>query len=149
MGPRGTLYGLGVGPGDPELLTVKAMRLLQAAPVVAFFAARNRPGVARSILEGLIPSEARQLRLEYPVTTEIPVSDPRYGEAMGRFYDEAANRVDASSRPGATWPWSAKAIPSSTALTCTCTVGWKARWRSKWCRASPACPAAGRGPAFP
>ena len=32
MAATGTLYGLGVGPGDPELLTVKAMRLLQAAP---------------------------------------------------------------------------------------------------------------------
>ncbi|MEQ8651100.1 MAG: precorrin-2 C(20)-methyltransferase [Kiloniellales bacterium] len=89
----GTLYGLGVGPGDPELLTVKAMRLLQQAPVVAFFAARNRPGVARSILEGMLPEGAELLRLEYPVTTEIPVSDPRYGEAMGAFYDAAAEQV--------------------------------------------------------
>lgn len=89
----GTLYGLGVGPGDPELLTVKAMRLLKSAPIVAFFAARNRPGVARSILEGLLPEGAELLRLEYPVTTEIPVSDPRYGEAMGTFYNEAAARV--------------------------------------------------------
>ncbi len=100
MAACGTLFGLGVGPGDPELLTVKALRLLQSAPVVAYFAARNRPGVARSILEGLIPSEAEQLRLEYPVTTEIPVSDPRYGEAMGRFYDEAAASLEAELRAG-------------------------------------------------
>ncbi|MBC6416236.1 MAG: precorrin-2 C(20)-methyltransferase [Rhodospirillales bacterium] len=89
------LYGLGVGPGDPELLTVKAMRLLQATPVVAFFAARSRPGVARNILAGLIPESTEQMRLEYPVTTEIPVSDPHYGALMGDFYNESAERVAA------------------------------------------------------
>ncbi len=96
----GTLYGLGVGPGDPELLTVKASRILQEAQVVAFFAARNRPGVARSILNGLLPEAAELMRLEYPVTTEIPVSDPRYGEAMGAFYNEAAERVAAKLSEG-------------------------------------------------
>ncbi|GAB5468273.1 MAG: precorrin-2 C(20)-methyltransferase [Rhodospirillales bacterium] len=61
---------------------------------MAFFAARNRPGVARSILDGLIPETAEQLRLEYPVTTEIPIGDPRYAEVLGAFYDEAAAKVE-------------------------------------------------------
>ena len=39
----GTLYGVGVGPGDPELLTLKAVRILAAAPVIAYFAKRGRP----------------------------------------------------------------------------------------------------------
>jgi len=96
----GTLYGLGVGPGDPELMTVKAARLIAAASVVAYFAARGRPGVARTILDGLIPAGARELRLEYPVTTEIPVSDPRYGEALACFYAEAAAAVEGELRAG-------------------------------------------------
>lgn len=96
----GTLYGLGLGPGDPELLTLKAARILAAVPVVAYFAARGRGGVARGILEGLIPAGTRELRLEYPVTTEIPLADPRYGETLGCFYAEAAARVEGELRAG-------------------------------------------------
>ena len=47
----GQLYGIGLGPGDPELLTVKAVRLLQAAPIVAYFAKSGRRGNARTIAD--------------------------------------------------------------------------------------------------
>ena len=46
MSTRGMLYGVGVGPGDPELMTVKAMRVLGRARVVAFFAKRGHEGNA-------------------------------------------------------------------------------------------------------
>ena len=46
----GRLYGIGVGPGDPELLTLKAFRLLQAAPVVAYQSANDHESIARSIV---------------------------------------------------------------------------------------------------
>lgn len=46
MTPRGRLLGLGVGPGDPELITVKALRLLRDAPVVAYFVAKGKRGNA-------------------------------------------------------------------------------------------------------
>ena len=48
-GEGGRLYGVGLGPGDPELVTVKAVRLIEAAPVIAYFAKRGRSSNARQI----------------------------------------------------------------------------------------------------
>jgi len=42
MPARGRLIGLGVGPGDPELITLKALRLLRESPVVAYFVAKGK-----------------------------------------------------------------------------------------------------------
>ena len=85
-----TLYTIGMGPGDPELLTLKAVRILGAAPVVAYFAKRGRPGHARGIAGPHIHPAATELRFDYPFTTEIAVGDPRYGAEMGEFYAAAA-----------------------------------------------------------
>jgi precorrin-2/cobalt-factor-2 C20-methyltransferase len=84
------LYAVGLGPGDPELMTLKAAHIIESAPVVAFFARRGKVGHARSIVEGRISPKAEELRLEYPVTTEIPVHDPRYAIELGAFYEVAA-----------------------------------------------------------
>ena len=89
----GRLYGVGVGPGDPDLLTLKAARIIGSAPVVAFFAKKGRTGNARRIVEGMIGPDAQELRLDYPFTTEIPVSDPRYHPEMAAFYDDAAATI--------------------------------------------------------
>ncbi len=63
----GTLWGVGVGTGDPELLTLKAVRLLQTTPVVAFPAGRQgRPGVAQSIIQNFVRSEQTQVPLYFP-----------------------------------------------------------------------------------
>ena len=86
----GTLYVVGTGPGDPELLTLKAVRVLGAARAVAFFAKRGRPGRARTVAEGFIAPGAELLRFEYPYTTEIPVDDPRYEPALTGFYEACA-----------------------------------------------------------
>ncbi|MGK4536998.1 SAM-dependent methyltransferase, partial [Pseudomonas aeruginosa] len=48
---KGRLLGLGVGPGDPELITLKALRLLRAAPVVGYFVAKGKKGNAFGIIE--------------------------------------------------------------------------------------------------
>ena len=62
-----TLYGLGVGPGDPDLITVKALKILQAAPVVAFPAGINgKPGVAERIIAPWLSAEQKQLPLVFP-----------------------------------------------------------------------------------
>jgi precorrin-2/cobalt-factor-2 C20-methyltransferase len=84
------LYVVGLGPGDPELMTLKAARIIARAPVVAFFAKRGRVGHARSMVEGRINPSAEELRLEYPFTTEIAVHDARYAIELGAFYEVAA-----------------------------------------------------------
>lgn len=83
---NGVLWVVGVGPGDPELLTLKGARILAAADVVAFFAKKGRPGNARRIVASAINTAAEQLRLEYPFTTEVALDDPRYVAEMNDFY---------------------------------------------------------------
>lgn len=94
------LYGVGIGPGDPELLTLKAARIIGQAPVIAYFCKAGRPGQARTIAEGHLNPAAEHLRLEYPFTIEVPVSDPRYLIEIGKFYDAAAELVAAHLEEG-------------------------------------------------
>ena len=89
----GTLFSVGVGPGDPELITLKAARILAATPVYAFFAKRGRPGHARAIAAAHLSARAEMLRFDYPYTTEIPLTDPAYATGMTEFYATAANTV--------------------------------------------------------
>ena len=89
----GKFWIVGVGPGDPELMTLKAARVIGAARVVAFFAKRGRPGHARTIAGGVISPEAEEVRLDYPFTTELSVADPAYAAEMSRFYEEATVRL--------------------------------------------------------
>ena len=89
----GTLFTIGMGPGDPELMTLKAVRIIGAAPVVAYFAKRGRTGHARSIAGGHVAAGAIELRFEYPYTTEIAVDDPRYIAELGTFYERSAAEI--------------------------------------------------------
>jgi precorrin-2/cobalt-factor-2 C20-methyltransferase len=91
----GHLYGIGLGPGDPELLTVKAVRLIQAAPVVAYFAKAGRRGNARKIVDRWLCGTCEELPLYYPVTTEIPFDDPRYIAELAAFYEASAQAIAA------------------------------------------------------
>jgi precorrin-2/cobalt-factor-2 C20-methyltransferase len=89
----GSLYGIGVGPGDPELMTLKAHRLLRSCPVVAHFAARGREGNARAVVAPHLLADQRELRLEYPVTTETLPEGVSYETLLVDFYDASAKRV--------------------------------------------------------
>ncbi len=91
MSVAGTLFGIGLGPGDPELLTVKAVRLIAECPVVAYFAKSGRRGNARAIADRWIPTTCEEMPLYYPVTTEIPFEHPDYAAALAAFYAEAAD----------------------------------------------------------
>ena len=86
----GRLYGIGLGPGDPELVTLKAARHLAAAPVVAYFCKKDRRGNARAIADRLMPPGCVEVRLPYPVTTEIPVHDEGYAASLAPFYEQSA-----------------------------------------------------------
>ncbi len=89
----GRVYGIGLGPGDPDLISVKAHRLLANARHVAFFRKAGRPGQARQLAETMIPEGAREHPMEYPVTTEIPVADPRYNALLSEFYAASVDRL--------------------------------------------------------
>ena len=66
---HGALIGVGLGPGDPELVTVKAARLIGEAGVVSYFAKRGRKSHARRIAERYLREGCEELPLLYPVTT--------------------------------------------------------------------------------
>ena len=96
----GRLYGVGLGPGDPELVTVKAARLIGACPVVAYFAKAGRRGHARTIADRYIPAHAEELPLYYPMTTELPFDHPEYLETLSRFYAVSCAALAANLEAG-------------------------------------------------
>ncbi len=96
----GKIYGVGLGPGDPDLMSVRADRLLRNARHVAFFRKPGRSGQARKIVNGMIPGDAVEFPMEYPVTTEIPVTDPRYNELLSAFYKDCAAHLKTLSDQG-------------------------------------------------
>ena len=89
----GTLHGVGVGPGDPELVTVRAARLIGSAPVLAYFAKKGRRGHARTIVEPYVRPDTEELPLHYPLTTEMSFADPLYVREVSGFYAEAAETL--------------------------------------------------------
>jgi precorrin-2 C20-methyltransferase/precorrin-3B C17-methyltransferase len=96
----GTLYGVGLGPGDPELVTVKAARLIGAADVVAYHCARHGRSIARSIAQPYLRGDQVEERLVYPVTTETTDHPGGYEGAMEEFYASAAGRLMAHLAAG-------------------------------------------------
>ena len=97
----GKLIGVGTGPGDPELLTIKAARAIERADVVAYFAKQGNPSNARAIVADLITNQIEE-QLGYPVTTEIDRRHDDYKSATNAFYSEAAERVAAHLDAGRT-----------------------------------------------
>ena len=91
----GRIICTGLGPGDPELMSVRADRLLRGARHVAFFRKAGRAGQARRIVEGMLADGVTEHAMEYPVTTEIPVDHPDYNACLSAFYDDWAARLDA------------------------------------------------------
>ena len=97
---EGRLYGVGIGPGDPELLTVRAARTIAAAPVIAFFAKAGRRGNARAIVDCWLKPSHLELPLYYPMTTESHFDEPPYREALAEFYAGSAAAIAAHLEAG-------------------------------------------------
>lgn len=89
----GLLVGLGTGPGDPELLTLKAASHLAQADVVVHFAKQGNPSNSRRIVEAHLRDGIVELPLLYPVTTEVATSHADYRNAISAFYEQSAQAV--------------------------------------------------------
>jgi precorrin-2/cobalt-factor-2 C20-methyltransferase len=90
--PTGTVYGIGVGPGDPELVTLKALRLLRAAPVVAYPAPLDGNSFARSIVAQFLTDSQREIAIRVPMVPErFPAQD---------VYDRAAREIGVEAAAG-------------------------------------------------
>lgn len=87
------LIGVGTGPGDPDLLTLKAVRALGEADVIAHFLKRGRNGNARAIVAPHWPEKAIELPLPYPVTTEMDRREDGYKTEIAAFFDESARQI--------------------------------------------------------
>jgi precorrin-2/cobalt-factor-2 C20-methyltransferase len=91
----GKLLGVGVGPGDPELMTLKALRALGEADVIVHFAKAGNASHSRAIAAQHLRAGVTELPLLYPVTTELPACSNNYRDIIGSFYDEAAEKIAA------------------------------------------------------
>ncbi len=100
--PKGRLIGVGTGPGDPELLTLKAVRALGEADVLAHFAKRGNNGNARATVAALVKPDVVELPLIYPVTTEISKEHADYKTQIADFYEDSARAVAAHLDQGRT-----------------------------------------------
>jgi precorrin-2/cobalt-factor-2 C20-methyltransferase len=89
----GKLIGVGLGPGDPELLTVKAVEAIRTSPVIAYFSKAGRRGNARVIADRWIAPDKIELPLFYPMTTEQRFDTPIYVETLRTFYGAACATV--------------------------------------------------------
>ncbi len=98
----GKLLGVGVGPGDPELLTLKAMRALGEADVIAHFAKAGNASHSRTIVAPHLRGGVIELPLLYPVTTELPACSNGYRDAIRDFYDGAASAIATHLEAGRT-----------------------------------------------
>ncbi|HVV12920.1 precorrin-2 C(20)-methyltransferase [Amycolatopsis sp.] len=89
----GKLWGVGLGPGDPELMTVKAARLINEAQVIAYHSARHGRSIARSVAEPYLRAGQIEEALVYPVTTETTEHPGGYEGAIAEFYELSAKRL--------------------------------------------------------
>lgn len=89
----GKVICAGLGPGDPDLMSVKSDRVIRGATHLAFFRKKGRAGQARTIVNGMLRSDVVEYAMEYPVTTEVHFGSDEYRQVMVDFYAEWADRL--------------------------------------------------------
>lgn len=95
------LFGVGLGPGDPDYMTVRARDLILSADRLAHFCKQGRRGNARATADAITaPDAAREIELAFPVTTEAEVGEAAYDGPIAAFYDAAAERLAAEMSAG-------------------------------------------------
>jgi len=94
----GKVICAGLGPGDPDLMSVKSDRVIRGARHLAFFRKKGRAGQARSIVKGMLRDDVVEYPMEYPVTTELRFDSEEYRQLMVDFYAEWADRLAALSK---------------------------------------------------
>ncbi len=88
----GAIFGLGVGPGDPELLTLKALRLLRTATLVVYPAPETGPSLTRSIVAPHLDGSQEEMAIRIPMTAaRFPAQS---------VYDRAASEIAARAAEG-------------------------------------------------
>lgn len=91
----GKVICTGLGPGDPDLMSVRSDRLIRGTRHLAYFRKAGRRGQARQIVEGMLREDVTEHAMEYPVTTEISFKDPEYNRILSEFYDDWTDRLEA------------------------------------------------------
>lgn len=94
----GKVICAGLGPGDPELMSVKSDRVIRGAKHLAYFRKKGRAGQARTIVKDMLRDDVIEYPMEYPVTTELHFSSDEYKQLMVDFYAEWADKLDALAR---------------------------------------------------
>ena len=89
----GKVICAGLGPGDPELMSVRSDRVIRAARHIAYFRKKGRTGQARTIVDGMLRDDVIEYAMEYPVTTELYFGSEEYRNLMVDFYAEWADRL--------------------------------------------------------
>ena len=84
----GRLIGIGVGPGDPELITIKAAKALREVPVVAYISANGRPSMARQIAASYIGPSAKEIKITLPMHPSPEIAQSAYAEGASRISTE-------------------------------------------------------------
>ena len=90
----GTLYGVGVGPGDPELMTVKAWRLISMAKVIAYLAANGGDSTARAIAAPFMPDDAEEIIIDMPMRVEREAGQAAYDAGAARIAQHLSKGED-------------------------------------------------------
>ena len=94
MNSTGNLYGVGVGPGDPELLTLKALRLIRSAPVIAYQSATDKLSIARQIVSPYLPGDQTEISYHLPRALEPEKAKAIYDQEVKPIEDNLASGRD-------------------------------------------------------